>query len=102
VVAAKGSVVAVPLVGWVPLHPPDAAQVCASFALHCSVARVPMATLLLVATRVTAGFAALVLAGSVPVVWTDDDCPHAVNAENAAHPSTQRRRREELTEYNGR
>jgi len=97
VVAVRGSVVAVPLVGWVPLHPPDAAQVCASFALHCNVVAVPMATLLLVATKVTAGFAAAVAAGSVVLVWTDDDCPHAANAENAAHPSAARTRREALT-----
>jgi hypothetical protein len=102
VVAVRGSVVAVPLVGWVPLHPPDAAQVCASFALHCNVVAVPIATLLLVATRVTAGFAALMLAGPVAVVWTDDDCPHAANAKNAAHPSAQRRRREALREDNVR
>jgi hypothetical protein len=68
VVAVRGSVVAVPVVGWVPVHPPDAAQACASFALHCNVTRVPMATLLLAATRVTAGFAAAPpAAGSVTV-----------------------------------
>ncbi len=98
--------VAVPLVGWVPLHPPDAAQVCASFALHCNVAAVPIATLLWAATRVTAGFAmlavAVAVAGSVAVVWTDDDCPHAASAENTAHPSVQRTRREALTEINDR
>jgi hypothetical protein len=65
VVAVRGSVVAVPLVGWVPAHPPDAAQVWAFFAFHCNVARVPMATLPLVATRVTAGFAVLPAARSV-------------------------------------
>jgi hypothetical protein len=74
VVALRGSVVAVPLVGWVPLQPPDAAQVCASFAFHCNVARVPMTTLLLVATRVTAGIAAVLVAGFERVVWPDDDC----------------------------
>jgi hypothetical protein len=57
-------VVTVPLIGWVPLHPPDAAHVCASFALQRKVAGVPMAMLLLVATSVTAGFAALLAAGS--------------------------------------
>jgi hypothetical protein len=66
-------VVAVPLVGWLPLHPPDAAQVCAFCALHCNVVRVPIATLLLVAVRVTAGFA-VVEAGPVRIVWPDDDC----------------------------
>jgi hypothetical protein len=29
VLAVKGSVVIVPLVGWVPLHPPEAVQLCA-------------------------------------------------------------------------
>jgi hypothetical protein len=66
-------VVAVPLVGCVPLQPPDAAQVCASFAFHCNVARVPMTTLLLVATKVTAGIIPLPVAG-LAVVWPDDDC----------------------------
>jgi len=87
-------VVTVPLVGSVPLHPPDAAQVCASFALHCNVAGVPMAMLLFVATRVTAGFAAPPAVGSARAVWTEDDCPQAANAENAAHPKTPRNRRE--------
>jgi hypothetical protein len=74
VVAVRGSVVAVPLIGWEPLHPPDAVQVCAAFALHCNVVAVPLVTLLLAATRVTAGFAAAVPAGSVTVVWPDEDC----------------------------
>ena len=56
-VAVSGSVVTVPLVGSVPLQPPEAVQVCASLALHCKVAGVPMATLLFMATSVTAGFA---------------------------------------------
>src|SRR3979490_1248998 len=55
-----------------------------------------MATVLLFATRVTAG-AELPGVGPVTVVWPDDDCPHAANAENAAHPSAQRTRRDTLT-----
>ena len=94
-VAVSGSVVAVPLVGWVPVHPPDAAQVCASVTLHRSVAGVPMATVLLSGVRVTAGFAMLV---GTEVDWPDDDCWHAANAENAAHPSAQRIRRDVLRE----
>jgi hypothetical protein len=94
VVAVRGSVVTVPLVGWVPLHPPDAAQVCASFALHCNVAGVPMAMLPFVATSVTAGFAALPAAGFARADWPEDDCPQAANADNAAHPTTPRHRRE--------
>jgi hypothetical protein len=69
-------VVAVPLVGCVPVHPPDAAQVCASFALHCNVAGVPMATLLLVATRLIAGTAvaaAVAVVELVPLVSLDAD-----------------------------
>jgi len=53
-----------------------------------------MAMLLFVATSVTAGFAAPLAAGSVRDVWTEDDCPQAANAENAAHPKTPRNRRE--------
>jgi hypothetical protein len=37
VVAVRGEVVWEPLVGWVPLHPPDAVQFCASTALHFKV-----------------------------------------------------------------
>jgi hypothetical protein len=96
VVAVSGSVVAVPLVGWVPLHPPDAEQVCASFALHCNVAALPMATLVFAATRVTAGLA-VPAAAPVMVVSPDDDWPHAVNADNVTHPSAQRMKREALT-----
>ena len=64
---------AVPLVGWVPAQPPEAVQVCASVALHCKVAAVPMATLLFVATRVTAG-CAMPPAGFVADVWLEEDC----------------------------
>jgi hypothetical protein len=53
-----------------------------------------MATLLFVASSVTAGFAAPLAAGSDRDVWTADDCPQAANAENAAHPTTPRNRRE--------
>jgi hypothetical protein len=53
-----------------------------------------MAMLLFVATSVTAGFAALLTAGSESVVWLLDDCPQAANAENAAHPRIPRNRRE--------
>jgi hypothetical protein len=87
-------VVTVPLVGWLPLHPPDAAHVCAFFALHCNVAGVPMTMLLFVATSVTAGVAAPLAAGSVTAVWPGDDCPQAANAEKAAHPRIPRNRRE--------
>ena len=73
--AINGSVVMVPLVGWLPLQPPDAVQLCASFALHCKVVDVPMATLVFIAASVTDGFAA-VMPGSVKAVESlllDDD-----------------------------
>jgi hypothetical protein len=73
VVEVSGSVVAVPLVGWVPAQPPEAVQVCASVALHCNVAAVPMVTLLFVATSVTAG-CAVPPAGFVADVRLEDDC----------------------------
>jgi hypothetical protein len=60
VVASKGSVVAVPLIGWLPLQPPEAMQLCAAVAFHCRVAAVPRAMLLLTATKETTGFAASV------------------------------------------
>jgi hypothetical protein len=89
VVAINGSVVAVPLVGCVPLQPPEAVQDCASFALHCNVAGVPMATLLFTATRLTAG-AGVAGRFGVSVVSPEDDCPHAASAENTAHASAAR------------
>jgi len=57
VVAVRGLVVAVPLVGWVPLQPPEALQDWASVALHCKIVEVPMVTLLFWGTRVIAGLA---------------------------------------------
>ena len=82
--AIKGSVVTVPVVGWVPLHPPDAVQVSAYFALHCNVAGVPMATLLFMAVSVTTGFVATLLGPINPLTWLLDDCPHAVSVAIAA------------------
>ena len=67
--AIKGSVVTVPLVGWVPLHPPDAVQVSAYFALHCKVAGVPMATELFMAASVTTGFETTLLGAANPLTW---------------------------------
>jgi hypothetical protein len=57
VVAVKGLVFIVPLVGWAPLQPPEAVQDCASLALHCRLVEVPVVTLVFLATRVTAGLA---------------------------------------------
>jgi hypothetical protein len=71
--AVRGSVVVLPLVGWVPVHPPDAVQLCASVVLHCKVAAVPMATLFLIAAKVTAGFEVPAALGSETVVWPEED-----------------------------
>jgi len=71
--AIKGSVVTVPLVGCVPLHPPDALQVSAYFALHCKVAGVPMATVLFMAASVTTGFETVLLGPAFSLTWLFDD-----------------------------
>ena len=72
--AINGSVVVVPLVGWEPLQPPDAVQLCASVALHCKVVEVPLATLVFIAASVTDGFAStLSPEGVKAVVLPDDD-----------------------------
>jgi hypothetical protein len=90
--AIKGSVVTVPLVGCVPLHPPDAVQVSAYFALHCKVAGVPMATVLFMAASVMTGFVTTVSGPTNPLTWLFDDCPHAVSAEIAAQLIAHRKR----------
>jgi hypothetical protein len=59
VVAIRGSVLTVPLVGWAPFHPPEALLAWAEVALHCRVVAVPLTTLLCFATRLTVGFAVL-------------------------------------------
>jgi hypothetical protein len=59
----NGSVVTVPLVGWLPLQPPDAVQVSAYLALHCKVVDVPAGTDVFMAVSVTTGFETLLLPG---------------------------------------
>jgi hypothetical protein len=100
VVAVRGLVFIVPLVGWAPLQPPEAMQDCAPVALHSKLVEVPLGTLLFLATSVTAG-----LATSLPVetdevllpvvvdVSADEESWHAANAANAANPSAQLKRR---------
>jgi hypothetical protein len=73
VVAFRGSVVAVPLVGCGPVQPPEAIQVCASWVFHCNVAAVCIGTLFLSATKVTAGFPLATLAASVFTVSLLDE-----------------------------
>ena len=109
--AVSGLVVIVPLIGWVPLHPPEAVQDFAWVALHCKVVALPLGTLALFATRVTAGFAVsveavvavltldvLTLEGLEASVSADDDSPQAASAANAAHPSAQRNTRQTSAE----
>ena len=113
VFAVRGLVVIVPLTGWAPFHPPEALQDCAPVALHCRVVAVPLGTLVLFATSVTAGFAVPLGAAVVaplpavvaapPVeglvcVSAEDDSPQAASAANAAHPSAKRNTRQTWTE----
>jgi hypothetical protein len=98
VVALRGLVVAVPLVGCEPVQPPDATHVCASWAFHCNVAAVCIGTLVLSATNVTAGFAVLTPAGSVLTVSPFDEKPHAASAENAAKTTVRRNKRQTLND----
>lgn len=58
----------VPVVGNVPLQPPEAAQELALEALHCSVTDAPMATVVSLAFKVTNGGAATAGAVALPVV----------------------------------
>jgi hypothetical protein len=60
-------VVVVPVVGNVPLQPPEAAQELALEALHCSVTDAPMATVVSLAFKVTNGGAATAGAVALPV-----------------------------------
>ena len=94
--AVRGLVVIVPLIGWAPLHPPEAMHDCAPVALHCKVVELPLVTLVLFAASVTAGFAvSLEAAVAVPPVEepvadvSADDSPQAASAANTAHPSAQ-------------
>jgi len=84
------------VVGNVPLQPPDAAQVLALVALHCSVTDAPMATALSLAFKVTKGGAATagvdaVLLVAVPLgaevldVSAFELSPHAARKLSAAN-----------------
>jgi hypothetical protein len=92
-------VVVVPVVGNVPLQPPDAAQLLALVALHCNVTGAPMATILSLAFKVTNGGATTVgvaaplggvlLVGPLlaVVVSAFELIPHAAREPSAANPS---------------
>lgn len=58
----------VPVVGSVPLQPPEAVQASALAAFHCSVTDAPMATLLSLAFNVTDGGGTTVLVPGAAVV----------------------------------
>jgi hypothetical protein len=83
-------VVIVPVVGTVPLQPPEALQDWALEAFHCSVTDAPMVTLLSFACRLTVGAVAAatgLAAAAVPVKASDDDCPlQAASALRAVIP----------------
>jgi hypothetical protein len=83
----------------VPLHPPEAVQDCAAVAVHFSVAAVPLAMLLSIATRETCGFAVALTAGAMKEL-TPDDCPHAARAAKAAAAAIERNRCDAATERN--
>ena len=94
--AVRGLVVIVPLIGWGPLHPPEAMHDCAPVVRHCKVVELPLGTLVLFAARVTAGFA-VPLEAAVAVLPVEelvvdvsaDDSPQAASAANTAHPNAQ-------------
>jgi len=89
--------VVVPVVGNVPLQPPDAAHVLALVALHCSVTGVPTATVFSLAFRLTtggataAGVAPVLVAAALVgpllavVVSAFELMPHAASEPNAAN-----------------
>ena len=128
VVLVSAPVDQVPLVAIVPRQPPEAVQAVALAEFQLKVDMAPLATVVgdadnvtvgagevtttsalrFAATKATAGFAmllmeaALLVEGFVTAVWPDDDCPHAAKAENTAHPSAQRTRREAVAETDAR
>jgi hypothetical protein len=95
----NGSVVVVPLIGCVPLQPPEAEHTCAFVAFHLSVAGVPGGTLGLIAWRVTAGFTTL--PGELEsTVWLLAELPHAAKVESTAQTVRHCNRRETLSRLN--
>jgi hypothetical protein len=93
VVVARAVVACEPLVGWAPLQPPDAMQLCALVALQSKVTERPLATVLALGARVTLGAELLggeVLGGELEEVGLTDDCPQAAKAASIEKVSTQR------------
>ena len=62
----RGGVVIVPVVGWVPLQPPDAAQLLAWEASHCKVTEAPIVTLVSLALSTTDGATEAMAVDAVP------------------------------------
>jgi hypothetical protein len=126
VVLVSAPVDQVPLVAIVPRQPPEAVQAVALAEFQLKVDMAPLAMVVGDADNVTVGAgevtatsalrlakvtvpvamllvkAALLVEGFVTADWPDDDCPHAAKAENTAHPSAQRTRREAVAESNAR
>jgi len=94
VVDVRGAVDKLPLVGCVPLQPPDAVQVCALLALQVNVALSPIGTVLGVNCSWMAGFPAAVAAAASLKWFNEFWSPQAASAAIAVNPSTQRDRPE--------
>jgi hypothetical protein len=92
VFAVRGAVDILPVVGWTPLHPPDAVQLSAPLALHVKVADWPIATVLGVNCKLTVGFTPSVPAPAVLI--NGSPSPQAASAVMAASPRAQRNRRQ--------
>jgi hypothetical protein len=92
VVVARAVVVCEPLVGWTPLQPPDAMQLCALVALQSKITERPLATVLALGARATLGAELLggeVLGGELEEFGLTDDCPQAAKAASIEKASTQ-------------
>ncbi len=66
-VEVSGSVARVPLVGWVPLQPPEAVQLSAPLALHFKVTEWPAVTVFELGVKFTAGLATAATESRLPV-----------------------------------
>jgi hypothetical protein len=94
VVDVSGVVDRVPEVGWLPLHPPDALQDCASLAFHCSVMDWPASILAELTCRLMVGGCADTEEGLEPALADDRPSPwHAANTAAATATAVPRARR---------
>jgi hypothetical protein len=82
-------VLVLPVVGTVPLQPPEAAQALALDAFHCSVTDEPLGTLLSLAFNVSDGGGTTEAAALLPTVSAceENPPPHAASELRAANPS---------------